>query len=74
MPRTYNECLINCPFYKSMGLKSISCEGITDDCYIKLLFTSLEKRDLHRSIFCDNKYKNCEIYMMLEEKYKEEDI
>lgn len=71
MPRTYHEALINCPFYKSMAQKSISCEGITEDCTTKLLFTSPEKRDLHRKIFCENRYKNCEIYTMLEKKYEE---
>lgn len=71
MPRTYNEGLINCPFYKSMAQKSITCEGITDDCITKLLFSSPEKRDLHRKIFCECKYKNCEIYTMLEKKYEE---
>lgn len=71
MPRTYNEGLITCPFYKSMAQKSISCEGITDDCIIKLLFVSPEKRDLHRKIFCENRYQNCEIYRVLEAKYEE---
>ena len=72
MPRTYNEGLIRCPFYQSMTQKSISCEGITDDCIIKLLFTSPEKMNLQRKIFCEHKYKNCEIYTMLEKKYEEE--
>ena len=71
MPRTYNEGLIICPFYKATATQSISCEGITEDCIIKLLFASPEKRDLHRKIFCDNNYKNCEIYRMLEKKYEE---
>ena len=71
MPRTYHEALIICPFYRSMAQKSITCEGITDDCVLKLLFTSPDKRDLHRQIFCECKYKNCEIYTMLENKYEE---
>jgi hypothetical protein len=71
MPRTYNEGLINCPFYKATATQSISCEGITDDCITKLLFTSPEKRDLHRKIYCDNQYKKCEIYNMLVKKYEE---
>ena len=71
MPRTYNEGLIMCPFYKSMAQKSISCEGITEECIIKLLFTSPAKRDMHRKVFCDNRYKNCELYRMLEAKYEE---
>ena len=71
MPRTYNEGLINCPFYKSTATQSISCEGITEDCIIKLLFTSPNARDLHRMIYCDNQFKKCEIYIMLEKKYEE---
>ena len=71
MPRTYNEALIGCPFYQSMTKKSILCEGITDDCTIKLLFTSSEKHHQHRNIFCNNKYENCEIYAILEKKYEE---
>lgn len=71
MPRTYHEALINCPFYQSMAQKSISCEGITDECITKLLFRTAESRDLHREIFCEHKYENCEIYRMLEKKYEE---
>lgn len=71
MPRTYNEGLIICPFYKSMAQKSITCEGITDECITKTIFTSPEKRDMHRKVFCERKYKNCEIYRMLEKKYEE---
>lgn len=71
MPRTYNEPSILCPFYLSNGKRSISCEGITDECKITLLFKSQEERDKHRSIFCDAKYQNCEICAMLEKKYEE---
>lgn len=71
MPRTYNEGNIKCPFYMSMVRKNISCEGITADCITNLLFNTVEKRDLHRKIFCENRYMNCEIYTMLEKKYEE---
>ena len=71
MPRTYNEGLIKCPFYKTIATQSISCEGITEDCTIKLLFISPERRDLHRKIFCEHKYQNCEICTMLEKKYED---
>lgn len=71
MPRTYNEGLVQCPFFMCEATQSISCEGITDDCITKLLFTSKDKRDIHRMIFCNSRYKNCEIYRMLEAKYEE---
>ena len=72
MPRTYHEALITCPFYKSMAQKSITCEGITDDCITKLIFTTPQKRDMHRGIFCENRYHCCEVYIMLEKKYEED--
>ena len=72
MPRTYHEALITCPFYQSMALKSITCEGITDECVTKLLFVTAETRDAHRAIFCESNFKCCEVYRMLEDKYDEE--
>lgn len=71
MPRAYNEGRICCPFYQSIANKSISCEGITDDCTTKLLFKSSDKMNQHRVIFCEKKYENCEVFRMLEDKYKD---
>lgn len=72
MPKAYNQALIQCPFYLSEGTKSLSCEGITDDCRIYLLFNSKEKRDRHRKIFCEEHYKCCELYGILERKYDDD--
>ena len=71
MPRC-NDGDILCPFYLTRTLKTITCEGITDDCVTKLMFTSHDKNDLHRKVFCNNRYKNCEIYRMLDEKYADD--
>ena len=71
MGTTYDSVNAICPFYKSSVGKRITCEGITDDCITNIDFKSKNKKALHRSIFCDNKYKNCEVYRMLEAKYEE---
>lgn len=70
MPRC-NDGDILCPFYMTRTLKSITCEGITDDCVTKLMFTTIDRNDFHRNLFCNNRYKNCEIYRMLEKKYED---
>ena len=72
LPRAYNEANVVCPFYKASATKSISCEGITDSCTIKLLFETTQEKDLYRQRFCDNnyKYRNCGICMLLEKKYE----
>ena len=71
MPRMYDSCLAECPFFISSGKKNVCCEGITSASIINIKFESEEERNLHRNIFCDARYKNCEIYRILEKKYEE---
>lgn len=80
MPRVYDNCHAQCPFFISSGKQHIQgvkardyikCEGITSDCTIDLVFATEDKKNLHRKIFCDNRYGNCEIYKTLEKKYEE---
>ena len=72
MPTQYDDVKALCPFFLHSEKRKISCEGITDGCTTNLEFDCKASRDLHRSIFCDAKYENCEIFMMLEEKYEDE--
>lgn len=72
MANRYNEKLINCPFYEASATQSISCEGITDECTIRLIFDSPREMNLHRMVCCENGYGKCRIYKMLEKKYEEE--
>jgi hypothetical protein len=71
MARIQNDVEIKCPFYITIATKSITCEGITDECTTKLLFNTPKLRDKHCRIFCENKYQYCEIYRMLEAKYED---
>ena len=59
MATTYKDVKIQCPFFKELTNKSISCEGLTDDSIIKLWFNSSKSKDLHAGVFCSRKYKNC---------------
>ena len=61
-----------CPFYKGSDDKRISCEGIVEESIITVSFSSKKNRDTQRRIFCDNKYGNCEVYRMLNEKYTDD--
>lgn len=71
MPRIYDACLAKCPFFIESGKKNVMCEGVTDDCSLNMIFTTEEARNLHRRIFCDAKFENCEIHKMIAEKYQE---
>lgn len=71
MATMYDDVDAKCPYFRSSDKREITCEGIADGCITALKFESQKKRNLHRSVFCDAKYKNCEIFRMLEEKYEE---
>ena len=71
MPKVDDLHLAKCPFFISSGRKSVLCEGITDCSNLSVKFASQEERNLHRRIFCDAKYKNCEIFGILEKKYED---
>ena len=70
MPTMYDDVNAKCPYYRTSGKRRITCEGITDMCVNIIEFNAKEYRNMHRRIFCDAKYENCEIYRMLEEKYE----
>ncbi len=71
MSTMFDDVNAKCPFFLSSSQRKISCEGITEDCITCLSFSSQQKRNSHRKLFCDARYRNCEIFKMLEEKYEE---
>lgn len=71
MPTQYEDADVKCPFFRRQTTVSITCEGLTEDSVIRLCFTSGKAKDLQARIFCEKRYKNCEIYTMLEKKYEE---
>lgn len=70
MPTRFNEAHVVCPFYNTSTNQSISCEGVTDDCILKLIFATPRKMQMYRGTFCARKYPQCNIYAMLEKKYE----
>jgi hypothetical protein len=71
MPTTFDDVNVKCPYFRSNKNRDILCEGITDVCITILRFESERKRDLQRDVFCSERYENCKVYRMLEEKYEE---
>lgn len=64
-----DEAMIACPFFRSHTRQAIGCEGITDECSIKLNFVSNAARDRHEAVFCMKRYHYCEIYRAVYQKY-----
>lgn len=72
MPTSYDYANAKCPYFIGSKKTKITCEGITDGTVLLLEFFSGEKMYQHREIFCDNKYQNCEVCRMLDEKNEED--
>lgn len=72
MPTSYDYANAKCPYFVGSKKTKISCEGITEESVILLEFFNNEKKNRHREIFCDNKYQNCEICRMLNEKNEDD--
>lgn len=72
MPTLYDDVNAVCPFFRYSDKRKISCEGITDGCTTTIEFDCKANRDLHRRVFCNSKYQNCEVHKMLSEKYADE--
>ena len=71
MPRTWDNADAICPFFETSGIKMVTCEGITDDNRLCILFADTKRRLAWRRNFCDKRYEDCEIYKMRMKKYKE---
>lgn len=71
MPTNYDDVNAKCPYFVGSKKTNITCEGLTEDSVVILHFNTNEKKQQHRNIFCDNKYHNCEVCRMLDEKNEE---
>ena len=62
-----------CPFFKGHSAHEIRCEGIVDNSYLSLMFQKECDMRLQERIFCEGRYKNCEVCrMLLRDKYEED--
>ena len=71
MSTLYNYVYVECPYFLRCNETTITCEGITEGCVTSIVFKKKKDKNLHKRVFCDAKYKNCEICRMLDEKNEE---
>lgn len=69
MPNNYGQQDVKCPFYKSDDTRGISCEGLTEESILHLIFKMKLPKRKYKSRYCDSHYMSCEIYQMLMKKY-----
>ena len=62
-----------CPFYREDSGKSIFCEGITDESFLRLTFVSARAKRQQMEIFCRTKNcEKCELYTAINARYADD--
>lgn len=64
---TYMRNHAKCPFYRGDTRQSIICEGFLENSTVSMRFGAQRDMHQHSSIFCCNKFENCELYRMIAE-------
>lgn len=62
-----------CPFYRADNGKSIYCEGITEQSFLRLTFATGRAKQQQMEIFCRTKScEKCELYAAIQARYADE--
>lgn len=68
------EAYIKCPFYRQYTMDTVRCEGIMDGTTVGISFADRKDCYRHMLVFCQEHFKNCEIYrMVMDARYEEDD-
>lgn len=68
----WNWAYVKCPYYlrDDPKEKTVDCTGICDGAKkISTTFRRQEDFDIQMDVFCKERYRNCEIYQMLDKIY-----
>ena len=72
---SYWQAYVQCPFYRhDDGRQRITCEGVTDDSSLAMLFREKKGYLTQMTVFCCQNYTKCELYRLLMEKYEEDNV
>lgn len=71
--KSWNKWYAQCPYFQhDDGKKVIECEGVSDASRLSWRFHDTADYSIQIEAFCKDRYKNCEVYRMLEEIHKED--
>ena len=70
---SYRQVEVMCPFYRTDGKLSITCEGFGDSRCLKQVYRKKEHYETQLTVFCCGHFEKCEVYrLLMETKYEEE--
>ena len=65
-----NDSDARCPFFKEHTSMTIACESPVQGSALRMTFKEQSEKNLQYGAFCCKRYKTCEIYRMVMEKYE----
>lgn len=73
--QNYSDKYVSCPFYSQESGSKIRCEGFTENNSLQTTFDTKELLKAHKRRFCYaiSKHKECPLYPIINQKYKEND-
>lgn len=71
MPTSWDECNVQCPFYRQNDGRNIRCEGIWPGSGITVTYSGPKVRLAHMERFCMSRYTRCQLYRQIQQKYEE---
>ena len=71
--QNYLDKYVACPFYSQESGSKIRCEGFAEDNSLQTTFATKELLKAHkrRFCYCISKHRECPLYPIINEKYKE---
>lgn len=69
MALTWEDVDIGCPYYRSMGERTIRCEGARGTAEVALLFDTWEKKRAAMERYCKCEWGKCPYFCAADEKY-----
>lgn len=67
----YSDTDVKCPFYAGGTERAIICEGVLKSADCRSGFKSKKQKEAHFSRCCQDKYKTCKLYCVLDSKYND---
>lgn len=64
---------IRCPYFRAHGAHEVQCEGPIEESRYIVRFKRETDKKLHERIFCKDRYYNCEVCRMNDEKHDDMD-
>ena len=69
MSKMREDAFVQCPYYRRDGFQAVYCEGVQDDCGLRMRFRDLEGLRKFKKLRCRDDWVGCPVAQMLNRLY-----